>query len=41
LKTGSWTVNEIADLKILQQQGIEWITTNQPKQFQQYLKDNK
>lgn len=41
LKAGAWTVNEIADLKILQQQGIEWITTNQPKQFQQYIKDNK
>jgi glycerophosphoryl diester phosphodiesterase len=41
LKTGSWTVNEIADLKILQQQGIEWITTNQPQQFQQYLKGLK
>jgi glycerophosphoryl diester phosphodiesterase len=41
LKTGSWTVNEIADLKILQQQGVEWITTNQPQQFQQYLKGLK
>lgn len=41
LKTGSWTVNEIADLKLLQEQGVEWITTNHPEQFQQYLKENK
>jgi glycerophosphoryl diester phosphodiesterase len=38
LKTGSWTVNEIVDLSILQDQGVEWITTNQPQQFQQHLK---
>jgi glycerophosphoryl diester phosphodiesterase len=41
LKTGSWTVNEIADLDLLQQQGVEWITTNQPQQFQKYLKGLK
>jgi len=41
LKIGSWTVNELADLAILQQQGVEWITTNQPQQFQKQLKDLK
>jgi glycerophosphoryl diester phosphodiesterase len=38
LKIGSWTVNELSDLAILQQQGVEWITTNQPQQFQKQLK---
>jgi glycerophosphoryl diester phosphodiesterase len=38
LKIGSWTVNELSDLAILQQQGVEWITTNQPQQFQTQLK---
>jgi glycerophosphoryl diester phosphodiesterase len=38
LKIGSWTVNELSDLAILQQQGVEWITTNQPQQFQNQLK---
>ena len=41
LKTGSWTVNELSDLAILQVQGVEWITTNQPQQFQKQLKDSK
>jgi glycerophosphoryl diester phosphodiesterase len=41
LKTGSWTVNELSDLAILQAQGVEWITTNQPQQFQKQLKDSK
>ena len=41
LKIGSWTVNELSDLAILQQQGVEWITTNQPQQFQKQLKDLK
>jgi hypothetical protein len=34
-------VNELSDLAILQQQGVEWITTNQPQQFQKQLKDSK
>ena len=38
LKIGSWTVNELSDLAILQAQGVEWITTNQPQQFQHQLK---
>lgn len=38
LKMGSWTVNELSDLAILQQQGVEWITTNHPEQFQNHLK---
>ena len=38
LKIGSWTVNELSDLKILIEQGVEWITTNQPQQFQIHLK---
>jgi glycerophosphoryl diester phosphodiesterase len=38
LKIGSWTVNELSDLVILQQQGVEWITTNQPQQFQNQIK---
>ena len=38
LKIGSWTVNELSDLAILQEQGVEWITTNQPQQFQKQLK---
>ncbi len=41
LKIGSWTVNELSDLAILQQQGVEWITTNQPLQFQKQLKEIK
>jgi glycerophosphoryl diester phosphodiesterase len=41
LKIGSWTVNELSDLAILQAQGVEWITTNQPQQFQKQLKDSK
>ena len=41
LKIGSWTVNELSDLAILQQQGVEWITTNQPLQFQKQLKELK
>jgi glycerophosphoryl diester phosphodiesterase len=41
LKTGSWTVNELSDLAMLQQQGVEWITTNQPQQFQKQLKELK
>jgi glycerophosphoryl diester phosphodiesterase len=41
LKIGSWTVNELSDLAILQQQGVEWITTNQPQQFQKQIKDSK
>jgi glycerophosphoryl diester phosphodiesterase len=41
LKIGSWTVNELSDLAILQEQGVEWITTNQPLQFQKQLKDLK
>ena len=38
LKIGSWTVNELSDLALLQEQGVEWITTNQPQQFQNQLK---
>jgi glycerophosphoryl diester phosphodiesterase len=38
LKIGSWTVNELSDLAILQEQGVEWITTNQPQQFQNQIK---
>ena len=38
---GSWTVNELSDLTILQNQGVEWITTNHPQQFQNYLKGQK
>jgi glycerophosphoryl diester phosphodiesterase len=38
LKIGSWTVNELSDLAILQEQDVEWITTNQPQQFQNQLK---
>jgi len=41
LKIGSWTVNELSDLVILQEQGVEWITTNQPQQFQNQIKDLK
>ena len=41
LKIGSWTVNELSDLTILIGQGVEWITTNQPQQFQIHLKDLK
>ena len=41
LKIGSWTVNELSDLAILQEQGVEWITTNQPLQFQKQLKTLK
>jgi glycerophosphoryl diester phosphodiesterase len=41
LKTGSWTVNELSDLAILQEQGVEWITTNQPQLFQKQLKEFK
>jgi glycerophosphoryl diester phosphodiesterase len=41
LKICSWTVNELSDLAILQAQGVEWITTNQPLQFQKQLKDLK
>jgi glycerophosphoryl diester phosphodiesterase len=41
LKIGSWTVNELSDLAILQAQGVEWITTNQPQQFQKQLNDSK
>ena len=41
LKIGSWTVNELSDLAILQAQGVEWITTNQPLKFQKQLKDSK
>ena len=41
LKIGSWTVNELSDLALLQEQGVEWITTNQPQQFQMHLKDLK
>lgn len=41
LKLGSWTVNELPDLAILQNQGVEWITTNQPHEFQKYLKEAK
>ena len=41
LKIGSWTVNELSDLAILKEQGVEWITTNQPQQFQMQLKDLK
>jgi glycerophosphoryl diester phosphodiesterase len=41
LKIGSWTVNELSDLAFLQQQGVEWITTNQPQQFQKQLKAQK
>jgi glycerophosphoryl diester phosphodiesterase len=41
LKIGSWTVNELSDLAILQNQGVEWITTNHPQQFQTHLKELK
>jgi hypothetical protein len=32
------SLNELSDLAILQQQGVEWITTNQPQQFQNQIK---
>jgi glycerophosphoryl diester phosphodiesterase len=38
LKTGSWTVNELEDLEMLVQQGVTLITTNQPAEFQNYLR---
>lgn len=38
LKLGSWTVNTPEDLLKLQQQQIEFITTNQPYQFLQLIK---
>ena len=38
LKLGSWTVNTPEDLLKLQQQHIEFITTNQPNQFLQIIK---
>lgn len=41
LKIGSWTVNELSDLDMLQHQGVEWITTNHPQQFQKQLKELK
>jgi glycerophosphoryl diester phosphodiesterase len=41
LKIGSWTVNELSDLAILQAQGVEWITTNQPLQFQKQIMEFK
>jgi glycerophosphoryl diester phosphodiesterase len=33
LKLGSWTVNKVEDLKMLQAQGVTLITTNQPQEF--------
>ena len=33
LKVGSWTVNLIEDLQLLQAQGVTLITTNQPQAF--------
>lgn len=41
LMLGSWTVNELSDFEILQSQGVEWITTNHPQQFQNHLKRQK
>jgi glycerophosphoryl diester phosphodiesterase len=38
LKLGSWTVNKVEDLKMLQAQGITLITTNQPQEFTAILK---
>ena len=38
LKMGSWTVNELGDLEMLIQQGVTLITTNQPFEFQNYLR---
>lgn len=38
LKLGSWTVNKVEDLKMLQAQGITLITTNQPQEFIKVLK---
>lgn len=38
LKLGSWTVNKVEDLKMLQAQGVTLITTNQPQEFITVLK---
>ena len=38
LKLGSWTVNKLEDLTILQAQGVTIITTNQPMEFMKALK---
>lgn len=38
LKLGSWTVNKVEDLKMLQAQGVTLITTNQPQEFTAILK---
>ena len=40
LKLGSWTVNKVEDLKMLQAQGVTLITTNQPEEFITVLKQN-
>jgi hypothetical protein len=36
-----WLIGCDPFLALLQAQGIEWITTNQPQQFQNQLKDIK
>ncbi len=38
LKLGSWTVNKLEDLTMLQAQGVTLITTNQPMEFMTALK---
>ena len=38
LKIGSWTVNKMEDLSMLQAQGVSLITTNQPMEFLTALK---
>lgn len=38
LKIGSWTVNKLEDLTMLQAQGVTLITTNQPMEFITALK---
>jgi glycerophosphoryl diester phosphodiesterase len=38
LKMGSWTVNKLEDLSVLQAQGVTLITTNQPMEFMTALK---
>ncbi|MBO4870690.1 MAG: glycerophosphodiester phosphodiesterase [Muribaculaceae bacterium] len=38
LKTNAWTVNEVKDMQWCIDNGIDYITTNEPEQLQQLLK---
>ena len=40
LKTNAWTVNKADDLRWCIDQGIDFITTNEPELLQQLLKGN-